>query len=284
MFPFSEKRITTFALIGESGTGKSFRAQLVAQKYHIDYIIDDGLLIRSGLILAGRSAKMEKSFMAAVKTALFDDKAQRDDVARALQTEKFRKILLLGTSEKMVYKISARLQLPNPSRIIHIEDISSPEEIDRAIRTRKIEGKHVIPVPSQEIKRSYPRIFYKAIRILKRRSITDALGSAPRIHEKSLVRPEYSKRQRVIISDFALSQMVIQCAGEFDHNVQIKKLAVKEDRQGYRIVMTIDVPSGTLGGNINGLQRFVIDNIGRFTGILIEEINVIIDKVIQETQ
>ena len=45
-FLFAFKRIKVFALIGESGTGKSFRAKLVAQKYGIDYIIDDGLLIR----------------------------------------------------------------------------------------------------------------------------------------------------------------------------------------------------------------------------------------------
>jgi ABC-type oligopeptide transport system ATPase subunit len=32
--PFT--KIKVFALIGESGTGKSFRAQLVAQKYEID--------------------------------------------------------------------------------------------------------------------------------------------------------------------------------------------------------------------------------------------------------
>ena len=40
-------RVRTFALVGRSGTGKSFRAQLVAEKYHIQLIIDDGLLIRN---------------------------------------------------------------------------------------------------------------------------------------------------------------------------------------------------------------------------------------------
>ena len=44
------------ALVGKSGTGKSFRAQLIAQKYNIDVIVDDGLLIHGQKILAGRSA------------------------------------------------------------------------------------------------------------------------------------------------------------------------------------------------------------------------------------
>jgi adenylate kinase family enzyme len=282
-FLFFLRKIKTYALVGESGTGKSFRAKLVAQKYGIDFIIDDGLLIRGSSILAGRSAKKEKTFMAAVKAALFDDKARRDEVARKLQEEKFRKILVLGTSEKMVNKIAARLQLPNPTRIIHIEDIASQEDIEKAIRTRKIEGKHVIPVPSIEVKRNYPHIFYKAIRILKKRSFAEALGPTPRVHEKSVVRPEYSKRGKVLISEAALSQMVIHCVDEYNQNIRIKKIAVKDDVSGYRVVITIDVPYGIqLGGNIHDLQQYVIDNIERYTGILLEEVNVIIDKITQE--
>ena len=279
---WSLSRIKVYALVGESGTGKSFRAKLVAQKYGIDYIIDDGLLIRDNRILAGHSAKKEKTFMAAVKAALFDEKARRDEMARKLQGEKTRKILILGTSEKMINKIASRLQLPPPVKIIKIEDIASQEEIERAIRTRRIEGKHVIPVPSIEIKRNYPGIFYNAIQIFKRKKGAKALGPTSAVHEKSVVRPEYSKRGKVIISEAALSQMVIHCVDEYNQNVRIKKLAVKDDEAGYRLVITIDVPFGTqLGGNIHALQQYIIDNIERYTGILIEEVNIIIDKLIQ---
>jgi hypothetical protein len=279
---FSLRRIKTYALIGESGTGKSFRAKLVAQKYGIDFIIDDGLLIRDNRILAGHSAKKEKTFMAAVKVALFDEKSQRDEAARKLQGEKFKKILILGTSEKMVHKIAGRLQLPAPSRIIKIEDIATQEEIEQAIRTRKIEGKHVIPVPSIEIKRNYPNIFYDAIRIFRRKTGPIPLGSAPKVLEKSVVRPEYSKRGKVIISEAALSQMVIHCVDEYNQDIRIKKILVRDDAAGYRLVITIDVPFGTqLGGNIHALQQYLIENIERFTGILIEEVNIIIDKIIQ---
>jgi adenylate kinase family enzyme len=273
------RRIKVYALTGESGTGKSFRAKLVAQKYGIDFIIDDGLLIRDNRILAGHSAKKEKTFMAAVKVALFDDKAHRDEVARKLQSEKFRKILLLGTSEKMVSKIASRLQLPPPGKIVKIEDIASQEEIERAIRTRRIEGKHVIPVPAIEIKRNYPNIFYDAIRIFRRMGGGPGM---PRMHEKSVVRPEYSKRGKVIISEAALSQMVIHCVDEYNQSIRIKKIVVKDDDTGYRLIITIDVPFGTqLGGNIHALQQYVIENIERYTGILIEEVNIIIDKIIQ---
>ena len=159
------KGITVFALVGASGTGKSFRAKLLAQKYDINAIIDDGLLIQDDKILAGHSAKREKTFLAAVRAAVFDDKEHRDQIARALKKQSIKRLLILGTSEKMVQKIAMRLQLPPPSKIIKIEDIATQDEIDFAIRSRHIEGKHVIPVPALEIKRSYPQIFYDAIRV-----------------------------------------------------------------------------------------------------------------------
>ena len=52
-FAFSHLNgIKVFALVGRSGTGKSHHSKLLAQKYHIDLIIDDGLLIRGDKILA----------------------------------------------------------------------------------------------------------------------------------------------------------------------------------------------------------------------------------------
>jgi len=277
------KGIRVFALVGESGTGKSFRAKLVCQKFGLDLLIDDGLLIRDQRILAGHSAKKERTFLAAVKTALFDDKAHRDEIARKLQSERFKSILLIGTSIKMVNKIADRLQLPQPSRIIKIEEIATQEEIEKALRSRKIEGKHVIPVPSIEVKRNYPHIFYDAIRVFLKRGAPPPIGNAPKVYEKTVVRPEYSIRGKVVISEDALKQMVIHCVGEFNKDIIIKKVGVKSgDSPGYRLVITIDVPYGTeLSGNIQEMQQYLIDNIERYTGILIEEVNIIIDRISQ---
>ena len=60
---FTNRSITVFALVGESGTGKSFRAKLLAEKYGIEAMIDDGLLIKDDKILAGKSAKHEKTYI-----------------------------------------------------------------------------------------------------------------------------------------------------------------------------------------------------------------------------
>ena len=271
--------ITVFALVGASGTGKSFRAKLLAQKYDIGAIIDDGLLIQDDKILAGHSAKREKTFLAAVRAAVFDDKEHRDEIARALKKQNIRRLLILGTSEKMVRKIAARLQIPQPGKIIKIEDIATQDEIDFAIRSRRIEGKHVIPVPALEIKRSYPQIFYDSIRIKLFRKERPS-GANMKVYEKSVVRPEFSKKGRVSISEAALTQMVMHCVSEFDPEIKIKKLTIKTDAHGYKLVITTDVPFGTeLAGKIHNLQKYVIENIERYTGILIESVNIIVDKI-----
>lgn len=278
------KSIQVYALVGESGTGKSFKAKLLAQKYGINAIIDDGLLIVDDKIIGGKSAKSEKTYMGAVRVAVFDDKEHRDEIALKIRQNKFKKILLIGTSEKMVVKISTRLQLPPPSTVIKIEDIASREEIDKAIRSRQIEGKHVIPVPAIEIKRDYPQIFYDSLKVFfsKGGPISRALrkNSGKEVYEKSVVRPEFSKKGRVEISEAALTQMTMHCVGEFDQNIRVRKITIKTNARGYRIIITVDVPFGKqLTGEVYKLQQYIIDNIEKFTGILIEEVSIIIDKI-----
>ena len=274
---------TVYSLVGPSGTGKSFRAKLLAEKYGIDTIIDDGLLIQNDKIIAGHTAKREKNYMGAVRCALFDDKAHRDQVAKNLQKMKIKKILILGTSEKMVQKIAMRLQLPAPSKIIKIEDIASQEEIEKAIRSRQIEGKNVIPVPSIEIKKDYPKIFFDSVKVfLNRNKKKNVVNEDSKHYEKSVVRPEFSKKGRVEISEAALTQMAMHCVNEYDSQIRVKKLTIKTDTRGYRLIITIDIPFGTqLTGKIHNLQTYVIDNIERYTGILIEEVSIIIDKITQ---
>ena len=276
------KPCTVYALVGESGTGKSFRSKLLAEKYGIDSIIDDGLLIQNDKILAGHSAKRENTYVGAVRVALFDDKEHRDEIARALKKAHIKKILILGTSEKMVLKIAMRLQLPQPQKIIRIEDIATREEIEKAIKSRQVEGKHVIPVPSIEIKRNYPQIFSNSIKVFFRKNklFTKKDQNDGKLFEKSIVQPEFSKKGRIEISEAALTQMVMHCVSECDEAVRVKKMTIKTDSRGYRIIILIDVPFGTqLTGKIHKMQQYIIDKIESYTGILIEEVSIVIDKI-----
>lgn len=272
------KGVQVFALVGGSGTGKSFRARLVAEKFGIDLIIDDGLLIKGQQILAGRSAKREKGILAAIGTALFAERNHAERVRRVLSREKFKRILILGTSDKMVRKIARRLQLPTPSRIIRIEEIATREEIAAAVRSRNTEGKHIIPIPALEVKRSYPHIFLDSMKIFFKRRF-HPLGSG-NIIEKTVVRPEYGSRGAVSISETAISQMVLHCVQEFDSSLRVEKVIATRTAGGYVLEIVLLVPyGGQIASSLYQLQEYVARNIEGFTGIILKEVNVTIGRV-----
>lgn len=272
------KGIKVFALVGKSGTGKSFRAKLLSQKYGIELIIDDGLLIRDQKILAGRSAKKEQAYMAAVKTALYHDKLHRREVRQCLERQKFRRLLIIGTSVGMVRKIAETLRLPAPSKIIQIEDIATQDEIKTALHHRTVHGRHVIPVPSIEVKRNYPKTMADSIKIFLKQQF--GMGGKPQVFEKSVIRPEFSKKGTLTISEAALTQMILHCLQEFNGQVKLKKVTIKNDANSYSIELSISIPYGVeLVPNVNGMQNYIVESIERFTGIMIQELNVTIDSI-----
>jgi len=273
------KGIKVFALVGESGTGKSFRAKLVTEKYGIELLIDDGLLIKNKKILSGKSAKKEKSYLAAIKTALFHNKLHRLEVKTRLKKEKFKRILLIGTSTGMVKMIASRLDLPPISKMIKIEEIAKKEEIQTAIRIRKIEGKHVIPVPAIEIKRNYPHIFYDSIKIFLKNKFS--FSKKGKVFEKAIVRPDFSRKGKISISEAALSQMILHCISEYNQKIKATKIVVKNTARGYKITILVDIPlKSQMSSEIHALQEYTLRNVEQYTGIIISEMNIIIDNLL----
>lgn len=272
------KGIKVYALVGKSGTGKSFRAKLVAKKYGIELIIDDGLLIKEDRILAGRSAKKEKVFLSAIKTALFEDLKHRKEVVQELKREKFKRVLIIGTSDRMVHKIAGRLDLPQITKIIKIEDVASRQDIETAILIRKNEGKHVIPVPAIEVSRHYRHILLDSVKVFLKKRFSFLRNE--KYFEKSVVRPEFGSRGKVVISEAALTQMILHCADEFDPSMTVRKVSVKQDTKGYRISIRVQIPFGVhLGGTMHQFQEYVVDNLERYGGIEVDGVNVVIDDL-----
>lgn len=192
-----------YAFVGESGSGKSYRATWVASKMNIECIIDDGLLIRGNKILAGQSAKREATKIASVKRALFRDRQQAEAVREAIRAEKPESILILGTSEHMVEGIAEALELGEIEKIINIRDVASEEEIDKAKRIRNTQGKHVIPVPTFEIKKDFSGMLLDTLHIFNRsRRDKEEFRTT-----KSVVRPNYSYRGDYHILDNVIITM-----------------------------------------------------------------------------
>ena len=272
------KRVQVYALYGKSGTGKSFRAKLIAQKYKIELIIDDGILIRDNKILAGKSAKKEKIRFTAVRTALFDEKKHRMEIHRALDKEKFKRILIIGTSRKMVDKIVQRLKLPDISKYISIEEIATKAEIEEARYARTNEGKHIIPVPGIEVKRKYSHIFMDSIKIFLKKRFS--LFNQQQVFEKSVVTPEFSKKGKLAISETALIQMVMHCIFEYNSELRVEKIFLKNQQNGFHVQIDLGVPFGMhLPEVIHELQDYIIKSIEKFTGITLYEVNITIGTI-----
>lgn len=95
LLPYQLKNIKVFAFIGPSGTGKSFRAQAVAAENNIQCIIDDGLLIRGNIVLAGKSAKKAETKVQTVRDAIFSTKEEQDEMKKAFRKHKVKSLLIL---------------------------------------------------------------------------------------------------------------------------------------------------------------------------------------------
>lgn len=263
-----------FALVGKSGTGKSFRSKMVAEEHKIDLIIDDGLLIKGQKLLAGKSAKQDGSFIAAVRTAVFDDEEHQKAVLTALRKERFHKILIIGTSEKMVRKIATRLELPQPEKIFRIEDIATKDEIDTAMRVRFTEGKHVIPVPSIEITRTSPKIVLNSMKVLfKKKNFFP--WKKPSVFEKTIVRPEFTQFNKTIISDAALTQMVIHCLDEFDSAIKVLSLKSKVQENGYALTIKLRIPTcHMMKTSLAELQEYISESLEKYGSIFIARVSI----------
>ena len=277
------KGIQVYALVGKSGTGKSFRARLLAEKIGVSYIIDDGLLIRDTTIVAGKSAKQEKNYISAIKTALFTDLDHRQTVIQTIQDEEIKRILIIDTSEKMVVRLVETLNLPPICEIIKIEDIASQKDIEAAIKSRFEEGKHVIPVPVIEIKRDYAQILSDSIRIFFKGGRDSSGVKNSKFFEKSIVQPIYHDQKTpgtVSISEAALTQMILHCIDEYNSEVKVSKIQVRMRRAGYGLALFVDAPYGkALTGELHELRSYIIKMIGKYTGIILDNVEISIDNI-----
>ena len=132
-----KQKIKVYAFVGPSGTGKSYRAQMVASQNNIHYIIDDGLLIDENEVLAGTSAKKAPTKIETVRHALFIEKDEQDEMRKALKKYKPESLLILGTSDKMIAKIRESLGLPELEKTIYINEVATEEEMESLIEVQK---------------------------------------------------------------------------------------------------------------------------------------------------
>ena len=259
----------TFALIGKTGTGKSFHALDISQENKIDAIIDDGLLIFESKILAGRSAKHEKTRVASVKRAIFDDLDHALSVRNALRDNPIGSVLIIGTSEKMVNEIAKKLHLPPFEKTFKIEDIATPEEIDIASVMRNKFGKHIIPVPVFEVKKQFSGYFLNSI-------FSKGLKGAK--SEKTVMRPTYSYLGNFIISPKVFIDICNYEVSKIEGVFSVGKIKSSFDQNGYislDVDVSLDFPCD-IPKTAESIQKAVSESIENSTSMVVEGVNVFI--------
>ena len=266
---FSNIRVCAF--VGPSGTGKSYRAQMVAGENDIDFIIDDGLLIKGNTVIAGTSAKKAPTKIETVRHALFIEEYERKEMQEAFIKYNPSAILLLGTSDGMVEKIAANLGLPKISKTIYINEVATEEEMENAKRIRVTEGKHVIPVPTFEIKKDFSGYLLDPLQIFK----SKGKGKTPYISEKSIIRPTFSYMGNFTISDSVFKQIIEYLANKETYIYKVVRTRVNQGDLGAEIYMEVIVNYGKK--IVDVLQEFQMKSkkeIERLTAMNVAKIDV----------
>lgn len=225
------------AFVGPSGTGKSHRAIGVAFDNKCDAIIDDGLLIKGTKILAGTSAKNEDNRIQAVKRAIFTDDEHAKVVREALAQSNIKRLLIIATSDNMINKIIGRLDLDKPVKTVYISQIATKAEIKKARYSRLHDGKHIVPVPSVELKPHFTGYFA---------DLPYNIFSKHRRQEKnadrSIVRPAFSFYGKLLIADSAIEDIINIIATKMDGVERITDLRVRRRSDNSKgIVIYVEV-------------------------------------------
>jgi len=273
------ERMKVYAFVGPSGTGKSHRATWVARERNIEFLIDDGLLIRGTRIVAGSSAKKEKTKIASIKRALFMDESHIYDVKRAVELYQPESILILGTSDGMVDTIAKRLGFPEISEKILIQDVASQYEIQQALTSRKEQGKHVIPVPTFEIQKDFSGYFLDPLQIFRRKG----MGSFQLEGEKSVVRPTFSYMGKYTISDYTIYQIAEYVTLSIEGVSKISRFRAENHIDGLFMEMDLVLVYGyAIKPLLKEVQKKVSEEIQRLTALNIKGINLIAKSLVVE--
>ena len=259
-----------FGLVGKSGTGKSYQAMNLCREMDIDSMIDDGLFIVGNSILEGISAKRQSSKIAAIKTALFNDDEHRRAVAEKIRATAPEALLILGTSEKMIFRIAERLGLPSLEKIIRIEEITTDEERELARKQRQELGKHIIPVPTFQLKREFSGYFLDPMRIIR-----GWRGGKASISEKTVVRPTYSYLGDYSISDKVIGDVVYYLGKKAAGVDSITKVSIENNVDGMRITVCLVCKFGCRIVDVaKDLQRTVMKMVEAMTAFHVNAVDI----------
>lgn len=268
-----------YAFVGKTGTGKSYNAQRIAKKYGIRYIIDDAILIRDNKVIAGKSAKTEASKIASVKAAIFLYESRKKQMADFIKKEKIDKILILGTSDKMVKTIAENLGLDEICHTIYIEEVATKEQIEEARRSRTEEGKHIVPVPTFEIKKQFSGYFLDSLKIFNFFN-KNADDEDEDNYEKTIIRPTYSYLGNFVISDTVINDIITYSVSRVPGVSKVMRVNTNKFIDGMKLDIDIEIKFGYNIPKLSSeIKNTVIYSVDKTTGINLFGININVKSI-----
>ena len=260
-----------YALVGKSGTGKSYQAVNLCKELNIEAIIDDGLFIEGNDVVAGISAKRQATMIGAIKTALFTTDEHKEAVAAKIKEINPKSILILGTSDEMVNRIAARLELPEIQKRIRIEQITTEKEREEARHQRQDFGKHVIPVPTFQLKRDFAGYFVDPLKIFR----TWGKNKGSIFSEKSVVRPTYSYLGDYMISDKVIEDIIFNVVQRSGCVRSVVRADILQHEENLEIKILVFMRKGSnIINEAKQLQKSINEKIDYMTAFNVERVDV----------
>lgn len=267
---------------GKSGTGKSYQANRICIEKNIEAIIDDGLFIYKGKVIAGSSAKKCSTKAAAVRTALFSNEKQAETVRRAIRQCRPKRMMIIGTSDRMVDWITKSLELHSPDERLYIEDFTTEEEREIAFHSRHDEGNHVIPAPMGQLRRDFSGYFMNPLKLIQD-LVIDAAKEYNEERDITVVRPHFSYFGKFSISARAIRDIVEISADNYE-GISVEK--IQQHGRESKLTINVDIKALKTADAVRNAMQFqetVHRAVEDITSFSVNAVNVRIQQLCSST-
>ena len=146
------------------------------------------------------------------------------------------------------------------------------------------EGKHIIPVPTIELKPHFSGYLIDPLQSFFRRRP----NSRRRLGEKSIVRPVFSYYGKLIIDDSTIKSIVARVVSAKEYvskigSISVHRLRQGEDENGLDISCELVLHYGShIPSLISRTQELVREAVEYMTGMIVREINIMVKALYVE--
>ncbi len=156
--------------------------------------------------------------------------------------------------------------------------MATEEQIKKARKSRVEDGKHVVPVPTFEIKKQFSGYFLDSLKIF---NLFNKENDGRVVEtERTIIRPTYSYLGNYYISDNVINSIISYVVSKIDGVTKVFKVTTQKYSDGMKLDIDIEVKFGKnikrLSSEIRNVAIYAIDNA---TGINLFGININVKSI-----